>query len=100
MSAGARLTLAWITLLVLTATSFGASHLHLGQGAIPVALGIAATKAGIVVLVFMDLHEEAISARVALVAGALMVVLLVTLMVTDVEMRAPAPLPPPPVGHH
>jgi len=98
VSGGARSTLAWGALLLLTATSFGVSHLQLGHAAVPIALGIAVVKACVVLLVFMELREEPVSARIAFAAGALMVALLVVFVVADVETRAPAPLPPPPVG--
>jgi cytochrome c oxidase subunit 4 len=93
MTATARTTVAWLALLVLTGSSFGASFLHLGAAAVPIALSIAVVKATVVVLAFMELRHEGASTRVALFAGIAMVVLLVFFVVADVVMRAPAPLP-------
>jgi cytochrome c oxidase subunit 4 len=84
----------WLALLALTGASFGASYLHLGRAGVVVALGIAAVKASLVLLVFMELRDEPVSARVAVGAGLGAVMLLMFFMVADVVTQAPSPFGP------
>ncbi len=86
----------WVTLLALTAASFGLSYVPLGALNIPVAILIAAVKGSLVVLIFMELWVEKFSVKMTLVVSVLFVVLLVGLMVGDVVTRATPPLLPPP----
>lgn len=74
-------------LLVLWAVSFGLSYVQLGLAALPVALGIAATKAALVVLFFMDLATARPTIRFAFAAAVALVVVLVGLTVADVATR-------------
>jgi cytochrome c oxidase subunit IV len=88
--------LAFGALLLLTAASYALSYAHLGMLNIPVALAIAAVKAGIVIMVFMELAVERFTVKVTMVLGFVFVLLLIGLMVADVATRAGAPLLPPP----
>jgi cytochrome c oxidase subunit 4 len=82
-------------LLLLAGGSFWLSFLHLGQAALPVALGIAALKAALVVLVFMELAKERASLQLAALSAIVMLLLLVGLTVADVLTRETPPLLPP-----
>lgn len=85
----------WLALLVLAGASFALSYAHLGGAGVPVALGIAAVKATLVVLVFMELSSEPFTVRITLVAGVLFVLLLLGFTVGDVLTRPSPPLLPP-----
>jgi cytochrome c oxidase subunit 4 len=87
----------WATgavLITLWAASFGLSYAHLGAAALPVALAIAAIKATLVFLVFMELALESFSIRFAIVAAISMIALLIGLMAADVATRPTPPLLP------
>ena len=60
------------------------------------ALGIAAVKAVLVGLVFMELAFEKASIRLAFAAGLFMIAVMLTLMIADVVTRAVPPLENPP----
>jgi cytochrome c oxidase subunit IV len=83
--------LAWLALLVLTAASFGATHLPPGSLAPPVALAIALAiasgKAAIVLLVFMHLVEASATVRVVIGTAIVYIVLLSLGIVADVATR-------------
>ncbi len=78
-----------IALLVLWGASWGLSSFELGRWAVPVALGIAAVKASLVALIFMELAHARASVRLAAVAALAMVGLMVALVVLDVASRTP-----------
>jgi cytochrome c oxidase subunit 4 len=82
-------------LLLLAGTSFWLSFLRLGAAALPVALGIAALKAAIVVVLFMELAKERASLQLAALSAIVMLLLLVGLTVADVLTREVPPLLPP-----
>jgi cytochrome c oxidase subunit 4 len=84
---GMSYVLAWLALLVLTAASFGASRLSLGSLAPPVALGIAAIKAAIVLLVFMHLIEASTPVRAVLLTALVFIALLCAGIAADVATR-------------
>jgi cytochrome c oxidase subunit IV len=86
----------WLALMLLAGLSLFFRFQYMGAWGMPVALGIAAAKAILVVLVFMELAFEKPSVRLAFAAGALMVALMLTLMVADVVTRAVPPLQNPP----
>jgi cytochrome c oxidase subunit 4 len=94
----ASLLLAGAGLLALACTSFGLSFLPLGALALPIALGIAAAKAAIVLVVFMDFAKQSASVKLAALAALLMVALLAGLMVADSATREPSPLISPRVS--
>ncbi len=81
--------------LVLWAVSFAISFVPLGVAALPVALGIAAIKALLVALFFMELAKEALSIKLTLVSALLLGFILGGLMVADILTRdAPLELIP------
>ena len=85
---------AFVALLGLTALTYGLAQMHLGAAALPVALAIAATKAGIVAMVFMHLAKTGGVNRIVFGVAILFVVILISLVLTDVKTRSPAALPP------
>jgi cytochrome c oxidase subunit 4 len=74
-------------LVALTLTSYWLSYRHLGPFEMPVALGIATLKVGVVALVFMGLVHERASSRVAGITAVLFVILLASLAAVDVVTR-------------
>jgi cytochrome c oxidase subunit IV len=90
----ARYILGWVGLALLTALTYGLSHVHLGDWSLVAALLIALTKGSIVALFFMHLWDRPGMARFALVGAVLFVAVLVTLVVADVLTRFPLALPP------
>ena len=87
-----RLFLTWLSLMVLATVSFCLRFAHLGNLGMLAALGIAAVKAVLVGLVFMELAWERPSIRYAFAAGLLMIAFLLSLMIADVLTRAIPPL--------
>jgi cytochrome c oxidase subunit 4 len=83
-------------LLALAALSYGLSFAPLGPFAIAVALGIGVVKAIVVASVFMELRERSASFQLALVAALLLLATMISLVVTDVTLRAPTLRAPPP----
>jgi cytochrome c oxidase subunit 4 len=96
-SASARaLFVTWLVLMVLAGLSLGLRFAHLGSLGMLAALGIAAVKAILVGLVFMELAFEKPSIRFAFAAGLFMIALMLALMIGDVVTRADPPLQDPP----
>lgn len=81
-------------LLALWGLSLGLSFVSLGVLALPAALVIATTKAGLVLWFFMELRQEKPSAIYAFVIGLVMLMFLLAFVVADVLTRAPAPFLP------
>jgi cytochrome c oxidase subunit 4 len=81
------LVLALVGLVVLTATSWGLSHLELGPAEVPAALAIAAVKATIVAVAFMELPRASIPARVTVLVTLSFIALLCAGTVTDLAFR-------------
>ena len=92
------LVLAGALLVALAGLSYGLSFMPLGRLGLPVALSIAVCKALTVLFVFMEFGRLSASAKLAVAAALLMVLLLIGLMVADVATRERAPLPPPKVS--
>jgi cytochrome c oxidase subunit 4 len=90
------LLLTWAALMALAAISLAFRFAHLGRLGMVVALGIAAVKAVLVGLVFMELAFERASIRIAFAAGLFMIVVMLALMIADVVTRAVPPLENPP----
>jgi cytochrome c oxidase subunit 4 len=90
------LFLTWAALMALAALSLGLRFAHLGGLGMPAALGIAAVKAVLVGLVFMELAFEKASIRLAFAAGLFMIAVMLALMIADVVTRAVPPLENPP----
>lgn len=84
----------WLALLGLTALTFWLAHVPLGAWNTPVALGIAFAKATLIGLFFMHLVAERFTLRFVLVASALFVILLVSVVVLDAATRFPLSAPP------
>jgi cytochrome c oxidase subunit 4 len=74
-------------LVALAGTSWALSYAHLGHVALPVALGIAAVKAVLVLVVFMEIGRERASFKLALLAAALLLVTLLAFVAADVTRR-------------
>lgn len=83
-----------LALLVLWIASFGASYLHLGAFALPVALVIAGAKVILVTLFFMELAVERIQMAATVITAFTLMMLLIGLMVGDIRTRATPPLLP------
>jgi len=79
-------------LVILALASFASSFLPLHAWALPVALAVAALKAGIVLFAFMSFGREAASVQLAALAALLMLLLLTGLMLADPLTREPAPV--------
>ncbi len=76
-----------IILFVLWAVSFGLSYVHLGWASLPVALVIAASKAVLVALFFMELVHARPSIVVTVLVALVLAAILVGLTVADVITR-------------
>jgi cytochrome c oxidase subunit 4 len=87
-------TITAAALLVLWLASFGASYLHLGAFALPVALLIAGAKVLLVALFFMELAVERFQMAATVLTALTLVALLVALMAADVRTRSSPPLLP------
>ena len=91
----AALFFTWSALMALAGLSLALRFSHLGNLGMPAALGIAAVKAVLVGLVFMELAFEKPSIRLAFAAGLLMIAIMLALMIADVHARG-SPLGNPP----
>jgi cytochrome c oxidase subunit IV len=80
-----------VALIVLWVTSWALSGLELGAWSFVIAIAIAALKAALVILLFMEIIVEKTSVHVALAAGAFMIALMITFMVLDVQTRRAPP---------
>jgi cytochrome c oxidase subunit 4 len=81
-----------VAVLVLWALSFAVSYVPMGAASLAVALGIAALKAALVALFFMELVRETLSVKLTMVGAVVMVMILMTLMVADIATRDTPPL--------
>ncbi len=90
------LTYALIALLLLAGLSLVLRFAHLGSYSFLAALVIAAVKAVIVALVFMEFWHEKPTVRFAFAAGLSLFALLLSLIVADILTRAIPPLSNPP----
>jgi caa(3)-type oxidase subunit IV len=77
-----------LTLLVLLAlASWGLAHTHLGRAEALVALGIAALKACIVALTFMELSKSGLTMKFIVVLVPMFIALICGLVYSDVALR-------------
>jgi cytochrome c oxidase subunit 4 len=90
------LLLTLVALLLLAAFSLAMRFAHLGALSYPVGLGIAAIKAVLVVVFFMELLTEKATVRFAFVTCLSLFALLLALVVADVLTRGVPPLRNPP----
>jgi cytochrome c oxidase subunit IV len=81
-----------VAVLALWAVSFAVSYLPLGAASLPVALVIAAMKALLVALFFMELVREALSVKLTMVAAFALTATLIGFMLADIATRDVAPL--------
>lgn len=92
----------WLALLVFTAATVLMARVDMGAGNILVALGIASTKAALVVAFYMHLKDHAAINRGYFALAVFFILLLVGLTVADVRTRFPLANPPipqlPPAG--
>lgn len=86
--------LVFAALVVLALLTWGLSRIHLGEWNLIVALGIAATKASLVVLFFMHLWSHKGGSRLAVAVSLTFVALLISLTLADLRLRLPVTLPP------
>jgi cytochrome c oxidase subunit IV len=77
----------WAALLVLLGITFGAAYLPLGPFNVVVGLIIAAIKASLVGLLFMNLKRSGPLMRLAAAAGFFLLVILFALTLSDVLTR-------------
>ena len=87
-----------VAVLVLWAVSFGLSYVPLGGASLPIALAVAAVKAVLVALFFMELVRETMSVRLAIVSAVGLTATLIGFMIADIATRAPPPLTVPGVS--
>ncbi|MDP9034502.1 MAG: cytochrome-c oxidase [Myxococcota bacterium] len=83
-----------VAVLLLWAASWGLSYVDLGAWSLLIAFGIAAAKAVLVVLFFMEMIHERVSIHATLATGLAMVTVLIAFMVADVRTRETPPLLP------
>ena len=81
-----------LALLLLAGLSLVLRFAHLGGFSFPVALGIAAFKALLVLVFFMELLAEKATVRFAFLAGLTLFALMLTLIVADVLTRSVPPI--------
>jgi len=75
-------------LVILTATTVGASYLELGPFNVVVALGIACIKAVLVILFFMHVKYSSRLTKLTVAAGFFTFLVLITMALTDYISRA------------
>ena len=78
----------WIALSALLAATILGAYLPLGPWKLPVALGIAALKGGLVGLIFMGLASARAIVRIAAAAGFLFAALLMALVFLEEASRS------------
>jgi cytochrome c oxidase subunit 4 len=92
MSAGTILR-CWLALMVLLALTTGLAFVPLGSANLFVALGIAAAKALLVLIVFMELKASSSLIRAAAAAGFFWLMIMIALTTADythrTDQRAP-----------
>jgi cytochrome c oxidase subunit 4 len=84
---GRPLALTLVALLVLTAISWGVSHLALGRAGIPIALAIATLKAALVAFRFMEIRLASTASRVVVVVTVAFIALLCAGIAGDLGLR-------------
>jgi len=82
-----RLTAVWAALLLLLALTVIAAHLPLGAAKPWIAYGIAFAKAVLVLWFFMEMRSEGAIARLAMLAAALWLIMMLTLSASDYLTR-------------
>jgi len=90
------LTLTLMALLSLAGFSLAMRFAHIGAASYGVGLGVAAIKAALVVVFFMEILVEKATVRLAFAVCLSLFSLLLALVLADVLTRATPPLPNPP----
>ena len=78
---------AWLALVLLTGSSYVATHLGISGVGFGVALGVAAIKASIVGFVFMHLHREYFTVRFLALVNVLWIILICLGIYSDLGAR-------------
>ena len=86
-SSGARLVMAAGLLVVLTLASFGLAHLHLQRFGAAIALVLAAIKASIVAVAFMELDRASSPAKITAFVTLAFIAILCGGILGDVRVR-------------
>ena len=86
-SGARRLVLALVALVTLTAISWGMAHVHLGRASTFIAVAIAAVKAVIVAVAFMEVTRASTTARIVALVTVTFIALLCAGVVADIEFR-------------
>ena len=76
-----------LALLALAVLSWAVSYLPVGAAGMPLAMVIAALKAGLVALSFMELAERGPTVRIVAATAPLFIVVLLALVLADVVAR-------------
>lgn len=84
---GRPIVIALLVLVALTAASYGISFVELGAAGAPLAIAIAAVKAGVVAVVFMELMRASPTARIVGIVTIAFIALLCAGTVSDVALR-------------
>ena len=79
--------LVWLALLALLLLTLGAAHLPLGAGNVAAGMGIALVKAGLVVMIFMELGRASPLIKLAAAAGVFWLIFMFALTLSDVFAR-------------
>jgi len=79
--------LVWLALVVLLLSTLGAAYLPLGGGNLVVGVAIAATKAALVVALFMGLRQADTLIKLAAAAGIVWLTFMFALTLSDVLAR-------------
>jgi caa(3)-type oxidase subunit IV len=91
-------TLTGLAVLALWGASWGMSYVALGPWSLVIAFAIAAAKAVLVVLFFMEIVLEKVSIHATMVTGLAMIGVLIAFMIADVRTRGEPDLAPTPVS--
>lgn len=86
-TSGRGLVGALLALVALTVASFAMAGVHLGAAATPIALAIAAVKAAIVAVAFMELMSASTPARITALVTVSFIALLCAGTVADIALR-------------
>lgn len=78
---------AWLALMALAAISYGATHMSLATMAMPVALGIASLKIGVVLTQFMHVRRDRWVGAWALGTALVFVAVMGGMIVLDLSHR-------------
>ncbi|MDO5757161.1 MAG: cytochrome C oxidase subunit IV family protein [Rhodobacterales bacterium] len=77
----------WVVLSLALAATVAGAFLDIGAFKLPLALAIAAFKAGVVAIIFMELAKAGAGPRLAILAGGLWFALMIGLTFADVATR-------------